>query len=176
MDGFFKKIGFVILFLTVINCKKNEELDIQKNKLVLDGKSLIKENSYILIDSLENYDLRFLNKNKKSEPFTVGLLDSIAIDKRYFNYGHRIYNYLTFKLKKNDLSNFKSPYKLNLIKSETYDSNVLFIEFSNLKIEEDKAEIIVKKIRGISSIINRYYFKKKNNRWVFIRKQLLSMA
>lgn len=176
MDGLYKKTAFFFLFLAVVGCKKNEKIDTDKNNLILEGRSLIKENSNILIDSLDRYDLRFLSKNEKLEPFTVGLLDSISIDERYSKYDYGTRNFLTFKLENSDLSNFKSPYKLNLIKTESYKSSILFIAFSNLKIEGDKAQIIVTKVRGISSVKDRYYFRKENSRWIFARKKFLTMG
>lgn len=176
MDRILKKIVFVFLFLAILSCKKEEKLDSDKNNLILEGRSLIKENSNILIDSLDRYDLRSLRKNEKLESFTVGLLDSISIDEKYSRYDYGTRNFLTFKLENNDLSNFISPYKLNLTKAESYDSNILFIAFSNLKIEGDKAQIIVTKVRGISSVKDRYYFRKGKNKWIFTRKKFLTMG
>lgn len=176
MDGLFKKIILFLLFLAVIGCKKNEKSEIGNNDLIADGKKLILQNSNVLIDSLERYDLRFLSKNEKLKPFTVSVLDSITIDERYSKYSQAPLKFFTFKLEGDDFSNFKSPYKLNVVTKDNHQSNVIFVSFSNLKIEGDKAEVMITKINGISSVTDRYYFKKQNNKWVFLRKKQLSMG
>ncbi|MDR7211867.1 hypothetical protein [Flavobacterium piscis] len=176
MDGLSKKTVFFFLFLAFMGCKKDEKVEINKNNLIEDGRNLIIQNSNVLIDSLERYDLRFLNEKEKLEPFTVGVLDSIIIDERYSKYSETPHKFFTFKLKKSDFLNFKSLYQLKLINKGGNESNVVLISFSNLKIENDKAEIMVTKINGISSVIDRYYFKKQNSKWIFVRKKQVSMG
>jgi hypothetical protein len=176
MDGLSKKIVLFLLFLALTGCKKNEKSDTGDNNLIAEGRSLIMQNSNVLIDSLERYDLRFLNKNEKLEPFTIAILDSITIDERYSKYSQGPFKFFTFKLGGNDFLNFKSPYKLKLVRKDSNQSNVVFVSFSNLKIEGDNAEVMITKINGISSLTDRYYFKKQNNKWVFVRKKQLSMG
>ena len=36
--------------------------------------------------------------------------------------------------------------------------------------------IEVKKVRGIGMVKNRYYFKKKNNVWFFLKKEILGLG
>lgn len=176
MDGIFKKIVFVSLLLTLISgCKKDEKIDTVKSDLVTEGRALIKQNSNVLIDSLERYDLAILNK-KKGGALKVALLDSLLINERYSKYSSEPFNFFTFKLDKNNISNFKSPYKLYLVQKEISQNNVLFVSFSNLKIDNDIAQIMVIKISGNSSVIDRYYFKKQNNKWIFTSKEKLSMG
>ncbi len=176
MDGIFKKLVFVSLLLALITgCKKDGKTDAVKNNLVAEGRALLKQNSNVLIDSLESFDFAILNK-KKAGSLKVALLDSLLINERYSKFDSEPSKFFTFKLDKNDISNFKSLYKLYLVQKEISETNVLFVSFSNLKINNNKAQIMVIKINGISSVIDRYYFKKQNNKWIFTSKEKLSMG
>jgi hypothetical protein len=103
--------------------------------------------------------LRFLVKDSKEPKLTVGLIDSISI------------NGNPAKLKDNSISLYRSSYKLNLVKRDNFDGNVLFITFSNFKIDGTQSSIVVKKIFGISMMQATFYFKKENGIWVFVRKK-----
>ena len=111
-----------------------------------------------------------LNKKIKSEKLTIGLVDSVSYK------GLNPYNYLAFKLKKSDLSLFKSPYKISLVKEKSNDINTLFVMFSNFRIKDNEAYIVVKKVRGIGMTNDKYYFKKEKGKWVLINKRLISVG
>lgn len=172
MDGKFKIIG-IIIFALLCSCKKQENIENS-------GRELITQNINVLIDSIESFDMSRIQrlekfKNIKIEKFTVGILDSIIIENSNFKKIDKN-TFLKFNIKKNDLVNFKSSYKINIVKINNYDINVLFVRFSNFQIKEDEASIIVKKNIGISMIKNRYYFKKENGVWVFEKKEFLGMG
>jgi hypothetical protein len=163
MNEILKKLIFVFALLAFISCKKNEVEKIKtnnaKDSLVLDGRNLIKQNSNVLIDSVESFDLRFLVKNNKEPKFTVALLDSISVN------GNSI------KLENKDLINYKSPYQLHLVKKNKDDGESLFIAFSKFRIDGDRAFITVKKVFGISMMQATFYFRKENGIWIFQRKE-----
>lgn len=161
------------LLALTIGCKKEQKIDMVKNSLIAEGKALIKQNSNILFDSLERYDMNILHKESKLKPLKVALLDSVDTNERFST---STLKFCTFKLEERDFSNFKSPYELNLVKREISEIHVLFVSFFNLKVDKDFAEILVMKINGISSTIDRYCFKKKNNKWVFKSKEQISMG
>jgi hypothetical protein len=171
MDGIFKKIVFVFLFLTVLGCKKEEKPISKNDNLILEGKTFIRQNLNILIDSVEQFDIPSLDKKIKSEKFTIGLIDSVS----YHGISNP-YRYLGFRLKKSDLPVFKSPYKLNLVKEKNNDPNVLFVSFSDFSMEKDYAFIVVRKVIGIGMVKNVYYFRKKSGAWFFTKKRLLNMG
>ena len=75
-----------------------------------------------------------------------------------------------------DLINFKSDYQIKIVKINNYDTNVLFVNFFNFKIKNNKASIEVKKKIGISMVHHKYYFEKENDIWVFKKKVLLGMG
>lgn len=170
MDGIFNKIVLVLLVL-LVSCKKEQKIDAVKNNLIAEGKTLIKENSNILLDSLESHDMSLYNKEGGLKPLKIALLDSVGINERF---SRETLKCITFKLEESDFSNFKSPYKLNLVKREVSESQVAFVSFLNLEIQNNHANIVVIKIYGISSEIDRYYFEKQRNKWVFARKKEIS--
>jgi hypothetical protein len=173
MDGIFNKIVLLLFVLLAISCKKEDKMDAIKNNLIAEGKVLIKQNSNVLVDSLERYDMNILHPEGKLKPLQVALLDSVGINERF---SRETLKCIRFKLEEGDFSSFKSPYKLNLVKKEVSEVHVLFVSFLNLEIKNDLANIVVKKINGISSTIDRYYFKKQNNKWVLINKHQMSMG
>jgi hypothetical protein len=175
MGGKFKIIG-ALIFALLCNCKK--QMSIENS-----ARELISQNINVLIDSVESFDMSKIQRPKKFrnikvEKITVGLLDSILIEKSDLNafVKKSKTNFLQFNIKEDDLINFKANYKINIVKINNYDINVLFIRLSNLTVSEDEASIIVTKVRGISMIKNRYFFKKKKEEWVFIRKEMVSMG
>ncbi len=163
----------VIIFVLFCSCKKQDSMDI--------GREFITQNINILIDSINHFDISkmpvsevsrkdFKNyKPIKIEQITVGLLDSILIE-------NNEKEFLDFNLQKSELINFKSEYEINIVKVNNYDTNVLFVRFSNFQIIENEASINVKMNIGISMIKNRYYFKKENDVWVFKKKKFLGMG
>ncbi|MFH7016863.1 hypothetical protein [Flavobacterium sp. FlaQc-47] len=169
--GIFNKIGLVLLLVLTIGCKKEQQIDVVKNSLIAEGKALIKQNSTILLDSLEMHDMSPVNKDGRLKPLKVALLDSVGINERF---SRETLKCSTFKLEESDFSNFHSPYRLNLVKKEISESQVLFVSFSNLEIKKDLANIVVMKTHGIGSATDRYYFEKQNNKWVFARKREIS--
>ncbi|WP_281636256.1 hypothetical protein [Flavobacterium marginilacus] len=180
MDGIFKKLVFIFLFLAVLGCKKGElqlhedKLRADKlrdDKLIAEARNFINENCNILIDSVEGFDVMSLKNKIRTPTFTIGLMDSISY-RGFLNPN----NYLRFKLEDTDLVGFKSVYRLKLVKAKTYDSDVLFVVFSDFKMEKDYAYIRVKKVIGISMLNETYYFKKENGRWVFKNKRLINMG
>lgn len=174
MDG---KLKILILFCLFWSCKNKNDLD-NINKNVLNnktGKEFITQNINFLIDSVERFDMRKIPrpekfKDIKIEKFKIGLLDSILIENKQGT------GFLKFNLDTNNLINFKSEYEINIVKVNNYDINILFVRFSNFKIEKDSASIDVKKTIGISMIKDRYYFKKENNMWIMKKKKWLSMG
>ena len=176
MDGIFKNLVFIFLFLAVLGCKKGElqlhedklrSDKLRDDKLIAEARNFISENCNILIDSVEGFDVMSLKNKIRTPTFTIGLIDSISSD---------CFNCLSFKLKDNDLRNFKSAYKLKLVKAKTYDSDVLFVIFTDFRMDKDYVYIGVKKVIGISMINETYYFKKENGKWVFKNKTLTSIG
>jgi hypothetical protein len=174
------KISIIIVLVLFCSCKKQEDKDI--------GRELITQNINILIDSIESFDTSkmpepnvslkdFKNyKPIKIEQISVGLLDSILIDNDENPQITNQEKFLKFNLQKSDLVNFKSEYKINIVKVNNYDTNILFVRFSNFQMNKNEANIEVKMNIGISMIKNRYYFKKENDVWVFKKKKLLGMG
>ncbi|CCB70211.1 hypothetical protein [Flavobacterium branchiophilum] len=170
MDGKYKIILLILLFLSICNCKNQVKTENS-------GKELIIQNINFLIDSVERFDMSKIPvsekfKDIKIEKITVGILDSVLIDNEGNLNKINPLKYSKFKMCPNDLVKFKSEYKIKLVKINNYDSNILFVKFSNLKIENNEATIDVKKNIGISMIKERYYFVRKNNFWLFKKKIL----
>lgn len=171
MDGIFKKLVFAFLFLAILGCKKEEKPNLNHNNLIIEGKTFIRQNINILIDSVEQFDVPLPNGKHVLPKITIGLIDSVS----YHSVSNPS-NYLAFKLEKSDLVLFKSPYKYNLVKEKNNDTNVVFVTFSDFRIKKDYAFIVVKKVRGIGMIKNVYYFRKKSGAWVFTKKELMNMG
>ena len=171
-----KKLGLVFICSILMCCNKNEKTSepIKDSKsieqdLIVEGRKFIKQNSNIIIDSIASFDLRFMNPQANEEKLTIGLIDSVF----YKNIGGGSdKNFMSFKLHKADLASFKSEYKLNLVQRNNLDSNVLYITFSNFRIDNNNAIIRVKKVFGISMMQAVFHFKKENNVWVFKKKTL----
>jgi hypothetical protein len=171
MDGIFNKIVLLLLLAVTISCKKEQKIDTVKSSLISEGRSIIREYSNILIDSLERHDMSLYNEKGELKPLKIALLDSVGVNERF---SRETLKCITFKLEESDFSNFNSPYRLNLVKKEISESQVLFVSFLNLEIKKDLANIVVMKIHGIGSAIDRYYFEKQNNTWIFKNKQEIS--
>lgn len=171
--GFFNKIVLVLLLALTISCKKEQEIDVVKNNLIAEGRTLINQNSSILLDSLEMHDMSLYKKDGGLKPLKIALLDSVCINERF---SRETLKCVALKLDESDFSNFNSPYRLNLVKKEVSESQILFVSFFNLKIENNVVNIVVMKRHGIGSTADRYYFEKQNSKWVFIRKQQISMG
>ncbi|MEP7095787.1 MAG: hypothetical protein ABI793_17110, partial [Flavobacterium sp.] len=108
---------------------------------------------------------------------TIGLIDSIPKRDMKLRMGRSDGDtFAEMKLEKDDLVNFRSPYKLNLVKVKNDDTNILFVTFSELSIRGNHAFVVVKKVRGIGMVKNTYYFEKQNGRWVFIKKGFSKMG
>jgi hypothetical protein len=179
MDGIFKKTALFFLFLAVISCKKDEKpiLNNTHELLVLEGKNLIRQNINVLIDSVIQFDVRLLNEKNDPPKITIGLIDHIPQREISSNAGRTDWNnFVSFKLENKDIKNFKSLYKLNLVKSKNNSTDIVFVTFSELRIEGDNAYVAVKKARGIGMINNTYYFKKENGIWVFTKKDTSNMG
>ncbi|MBZ4036839.1 hypothetical protein K6T82_18865 [Flavobacterium sp. 17A] len=176
MDRIFNKIVVVLLALT-ISCKKEQKIDTVKNDLISEGRSIIREYSNILIDSVEQFDVRPANEKNDAPKITIGLIDSIPKRTDKSKLGRQDgHTFAVFKLEKEDLINFKSPYKLNLVKENNNDGNVVFVTILEVSINEDRAYIVVKKVRGIGMVEDDYYFKKENGKWIFLIKRLSKMG
>ena len=87
----------VLLLLLTISCKKEQKIDTVKNDLIAEGKVLIKQNSNILLDSLESYDMNILHPEGKLSPLKVALLDSVGINERF---SHATFNCSTLNWRK----------------------------------------------------------------------------
>ena len=168
------KIIFLMVLVIFCSCKK-------QNNSTNKDREFITQNINILIDSIQYFDISTLPrpekfKDKEIKKITVGLLDSVFFyDDNYINEWN-IKQDVKYVIQQNDLVNFKSDYKIKLVKFDNYDGNILFIKFSNLQINNDEASIIVKKNIGIAMIKNKYYFKYVNGKWELQKKELLSMG
>jgi hypothetical protein len=179
MIGNFKILGIIIILL-LCSCKK-------QNGMVENGRELIKQNINVLIDSIDIFDTSKMPISKvskkdfknykpiKIEQIRVGLLDSILVKDVDLKTDVQT-NYLKFNLQTKDLINLKSKYKIIIVKVNNYDTNFLFVNFFNFKIQGNKASIEVKKNIGISMLHHKYYFEKGNGVWVFKKKELLGMG
>jgi hypothetical protein len=177
MDFIFKKIIFFFFFLTVLSCKNEDKPKTEKIDLISEGRSIVREYSNVLIDSVEQFDVRPANEKNDAPKITIGLIDSIPKRNEKLNIGRTDgHTFVSFKLEKEDLINFKSPYKLSLVTKKNNDINMVFVTISKLRIQEDKAYVVVEKVRGIGMVNEVYYFKKENGIWVFIKKRLSKMG
>lgn len=177
MDGIFKNSVFLFLFLTVLSCKNEEKPKVKSIDLISEGRGLIRQYSNVLIDSVEQFDVRPPKEKNDPPKITIGLIDSIPKRREESNLGRTDgHTFVSFKLKKEDLIKFKSPYKLNFVKENNNDINVVFVTISELSINGEKAYIVVEKVRGIGMINEVYYFKKENGIWTFIKKELSKMG
>ena len=179
MIGNFKTLGIIITLL-LLGCKKQNETEDSRREL-------IRQNINILIDSVDSFDINKMPvsqvstkdfKNYKPirlEQMRIGLLDSIVAKEDKLKIKNGI-DYLRFNLRKEDLANFKSEYKIKIVKVNNYDRNVLFVRFLNYNIQGNKSSIEVKKIIGISMIHHKYYFERENGVWVFKKKEILGMG
>lgn len=175
MDFIFKKMIF--FFLTVLSCKNEDKPKAEKIDLISEGRSIIREYSNILIDSVEQFDVRPEKEKNDAPKMTIGLIDSIPKRKEKLNLGRTDgHTFVSFKLEKEDLIKFKSPYKLSLIKEKNNDINVVFVTISELGINGEKAYVVVEKVRGIGMVTEVYYFNKENDIWVFTKKRLSKMG
>ncbi|MEO8236546.1 MAG: hypothetical protein ABI576_00460 [Flavobacterium sp.] len=177
MDGVFKKLVFVLSLLTALSCKKDEKTNLNNNKIITEARNLIRLNSNVLIDSVEQFDVPLPNGKHVMPQITIGLIDSIPKRDMKLRMGRSDGDtFAEMKLEKDDLVNFRSPYKLNLVKVKNDDTNILFVTFSELSIRGNHAFVVVKKVRGIGMVKNTYYFEKQNGRWVFIKKGFSKMG
>lgn len=180
MDGLFKKTALIFLLLVVISCKKDEKTisnNTTHDNLILEGKNLIRQNINVLIDSVIQFDVPLLNQKNDPPRMTIGLIDHIPTREISSNAGRTDWNnFVSFKLENKDIKNFKSLYKLNLVKSKNNNTNIVFVTFSEFRIDGDNAYVAVKKVRGIGMINNTYYFKKENGKWVFTKKDTSNMG
>lgn len=174
------KITIILLFI-ICSCK-NELKTNSKNGLNTHRERVfITQNINSLIDSVESFDTSLIPPSKKFkdlkvEKITIGLLDSVFIENdENFNYINQKKSF-KFKLQESDLVNFKTNYTIKLVKVNNYDTNILFVNFSNFYMTDNEANIDVKKNIGISMIKERYYFIKRNAIWVFKKKELLGMG
>lgn len=183
MDGVFKKIVLVFICLLFVCCNdkqyeehikllkearlKEKETELKQKELIEEGRKLIQQNCNILIDSVFVFDIKSLYPKLKEEKLTVGLIDSI----HYKNTGSSSDKYMvSFKLQKDDLVSFKSEYELHLVQNKNQTGKILYIEFSNFRIDNNTARIKVRKVMGIGMMKATFLFEKKNNIWVFRRK------
>ncbi len=181
MIGNFKISAFLIVFILFFSCNKQNCL---KND---EAKELIIKNINILIDSIESFDSSkipispvsikdFKNyKTVKIEKMRIGIIDSVLVRTDDLELNNQM-DYIKFNLQNKDLINFKSNYKINIVKVNNYDINVLFVSFSNFLIKDNNAEITVKKVIGISMIKEIYFFKKEKGIWLFSKKKLIGMG
>lgn len=178
MDGIFKKIVLVLICSTLMCCNNNHNKEHNKllnearskeKELIMEGRKLIQQNSSILIDSVSAFDIKSLDPKVKKEKLTIGLIDSVYYKNTGIGSGK---NFIAFKLHKADLANFKSDYELHLVQDNNQDVNILFITFSNFKIDNNNARIRVRKVKGTSMMEAFFFFEKINNVWVFRKKTL----
>jgi len=169
MDGKLKKMVLISLIVLCGCVKKNHNVD--------NGHELISQQINTLLDSLDYLNPnRIPRGNSKSLPvnkFTVALLDSIVTEEAISNGKD---DFLKYKIQEDDIINFKQDYKVKLVQINNYDINTLFVKFSNFEISGDDANINVTKTIGVSSVKDKYRFKKDQGVWVFKKKERLSMG
>ncbi|NDP27961.1 MAG: hypothetical protein GZ087_11120 [Flavobacterium sp.] len=165
MDGIYKIITLLMLLL-FCGCKNKETI-------ISNEKEFIKNNIKTLIDSVESFDMsKYMTKK---DVFSIGLIDSIVVENRHFKV-NKSKNFVTLKIYPNDIIYFKSKYELKLVPLNNKNTNILFIQFCDFQINENKASIIVRKTRGIGMIENIYFFEKENNIWILKKKKMLTMG
>lgn len=170
MDGKFK---IIVILIVAIVCSCKKQVTVENS-----GRELITQNINVLIDSIEMFDMRLFfvpekYKNVKTEKISIGLLDSIVVE----NLSNiKETNFIKFNISEKEIHNYKSNYKIAIVKLNNFDTKVLFVRFSNFEINENNASIVVKKVIGISMIKERYYFIKQNDMWVFKKKEFLGMG
>lgn len=170
MDG---KVIILLISVLFLNCEKKTDQHVKRNVLKKqEAKEFILENINILIDSVESFDMGKYSKfkNLKIEKFKISLADSIITEKNSFG------AFLNFTLDKKMIANYKSDYEIKLVQNYNEDIKYLFVQFSNFQLEDNAAEISVRKKIGISMVKDRYYFERKNNKWVLKKKKLLSIG
>lgn len=167
------KVFFILFCLVLFSSCKQENI-------VESGRELIFQNINILLDSIESFDTSKMPgpenfkdfkdvkiEQIKIDKIKIGLIDSVLVVNRNLK---EVVSNSSFTITENDLINFKSDYKIDIVKVNNYDVNFLFVSFSNLQIVNDNASIDVKKVIGISMTKDRYFFKNENGGWVFKRK------
>ena len=167
----FKVLFLLFNLILLSSCKQEIKLD--------KGRALIIENINVLLDSIERFDTskmpgpkypnEFNVKMREIKQIKIGLLDSVLVQNT------NDYN-SSFIINRNDLINFKSKYKIEIVKVNNYDINFLFVSFSNFQIDNDKPTIDVKKVIGIAMTRDRYFFKKENGQWVFLSKKNIGIG
>ena len=163
MDGNYKIIALLVLL--IFSSCKNNTTTISKEK------EFIENNINILIDSVEHFDMsKYMTKK---DDISIGLIDSIVVENRHFKATKK---FSTIKIHPNNVLHYKSKYKLHLVSLNNRDVNVIFIQFCDFQINDNKASIIVRKTRGIGMIENIYFFEKENNIWILKKKKMLSMG
>ncbi|MBP4142829.1 hypothetical protein J3S90_13560 [Flavobacterium sp. P4023] len=155
---------FSLMFF--LSCKQEIKVD--------SGRELIIQNINVLLDSVERFDTSKMPtpeefENVKIEQIKIGLIDSVLVQ------NIKDYN-SSFIINRNDLVNFKSNYKIEIVKLNNDDVNFLFVSFLNFKVDKYKATIDVKKVIGIAMTKDRYYFTKENGHWVFVRKKNIGIG
>ena len=173
MDGKNRIIILILLFLSICNCKNQVKSNV-------DGRELINQNINILIDSIEGFDMSNIlmpngQKNLNIKKISVSLLDTVCVESTNLK-NKSSAKFQNLNISKNEISKFKTNYKINLTKVRNDCAEILFVKFYNFEINKNYANITVKKIIGISMIENIYYFKKINNIWVFKRKKFQGMG
>lgn len=180
MYGTFK-VGLLVFICSMLMCCKDKEYEehirllnkarLFEKHLIQEGRQLILQNSNILIDSAFIFDSKRFDPKIKGEKLKIGLIDSINYK---FSSTESDKYLVSFVLRKADLVNFKLDYELQLVErlNENTSENILFYTFSNLRVINNKAQIDVKKNYGISMMSATFFFEKRNNVWVFIKKTM----
>ena len=167
----FKLLFLLFNLILFSSCKQEIKVD--------SGRELITQNINVLIDSVGRFDTskipgskypnEFNVKRREIKQIKIGLLDSVLVQ------NINEYN-SSFIINRNDLVNFKSNYKIEIVKVNNYDTNFLFVSFSNFQIDSNNATIDVKKVIGIAMTIDRYFFRKEKGQWVFISKRNIGIG
>lgn len=181
MVGNFK---ILLLFLCLISCVKTDN----KEKIAED---LVNQNIQIMLDSVSYFDLSKMNvisNENKKEKLEVSIIDNVMIHE--FNEATLYKFNKKFKIKENNIKpiflkikklpiNNIDGYPIKLIsKISQSNANSVNIELANLLLDESNefSCITVIKSRGIGTRIEIYYFEHRNNKWVFVGKELLALG
>lgn len=164
------KVIYITLFLCCISC--NKKISNQKY-----GNIFVQENINVLLDSLKMFDMNAYAKENNLKDVTIAkpivqLKSTVFVDSLESQINNK---YLSFNLKKEVLSGFKSDYEAYLVKNRVDEGNI-FVVISNFAINDSTTTVDVKKSLGIGMTKDRYFFKKVKQKWVYTRKTNLRIG
>jgi len=171
-----------LFLLTLMNCTRNDNFKVE-------GEKLIDSNIEFLLDSIKSFDWTKIPLNKKSihdkrETFRYELIDVVLVEQNSMRFLNSNFNAklahskaISLKINPSFISKFKLKH-VALVKKKSNSIYALSIVFSNLLMSDNEryASIVVTKTCGISMKKDVFYFEKRNGKWVYLRKDQLSMG